>query len=96
MVAALVGREVTGTGKSSSSGGSSSGSKKKKKKRLKGDGALSLGVGLTEEDQLLGLMDVMSASIKGVSAAAASAFVRVGGGLICWTGRLIDTSIHTR
>jgi hypothetical protein len=37
---------------------------KKKKRRLKGDGVLAA-VGLTEEDQLLSLMDQMEASIKG-------------------------------
>jgi hypothetical protein len=59
VVAALVGKSKIGK---------SSSDKKKKEttKRLKGEGALVLGMGLNEEDQLLGLMDAMSASIKGV------------------------------
>ena len=48
------GDDDDGTTSSSSSSDERNKRKKKKKKRLKGDGALSLGVGLTEEDQLLG------------------------------------------
>lgn len=38
---------------------------KNKKRKKKRDGAALAGVGLTEEDMLLGLMDEMGAAIKG-------------------------------